>query len=1042
VATVARVCNRYCRDWNGSISNSLTSTVDGTNITAKRNPGASPGNMLINGRSSVHAGSGGTLSSIDVCETPSGHGCKSVMYTNIAKSVDSAQTATTVKVNGHPVCTLDSIFSTSTGDEGGRCGGVRSGTIKGQAAFVTASNNYLVEGQRAVRQFDQMTSNYQNTPFTPLMQPGGKRPPFLNTVGAPGREAAPTPWRFDWRIAAGALKQLSGRWALISGPAFGERRILGRPITIGTRHQQGKGYWDTEMVAPLEGACGYALELPEANPSGDTPPSYFIPFDHLGLGRTRPYDAPPKGEEIAVPVVIGLYGSEARDSADLALPELGRDPRTEQLRQLSKAKDSQGWIYVYVNGHLWRELEVKGLDRGMRSYADVNLTAHQTQDVRPATVQTVNHLLLPHQVGGKAVKVEIAYARVQWSWERIVALGGLARNDPRVNVAANDTPPRDADQRRASRMQRVNLSGHASGWPSQTGSKDQTGLQAIDNLLGQLDQTDAKEYLQPHAGAGIPVLMLDDPLAWAKDKAYAYQEAWREMETYIADLANPNHTEERQKEFPYAPWFDSAVLANRYFFVEQPEIEAEGLQKNPAQPPDRKLKKAKDQRTEWRKRLNLGDIQTALGTQHRAALREKIKTTKQALIAILDKSHPEIDRLVAALDDWFHLPDQPQAHALSVDVKTAAHYGDAFAEVEQLIARLGDHEYTLDYQLETEPPSENELYKLAKNDPGAKLLLDLLSTGHPLCARMVPAGECTPPAQGDETSPPLIAADNRTGPYDPSFDPGKLLAVSRRAVQSISGWIDHYAGVAAGQFEVQKSIVGFISKGKLLPEMQKVKMDLAAFVDKQIPEGYKLINAIPLEIDQPIKRSDALQFDGGEIKLSPNKSANIDLHTPDGKHFASTTLEAFKQSKGFSSRYWKRIRHGTKTWYRHSGEFWLARQIKGAPAFAKHIVDKGAWTKAVLPLVVMLEMWNLQNAVRALNAAQKSGHDTTRAWVDFAGALADTAAIAANVKLAREKLTHHAAEKLAGTQIPEQANKQLMGALRWARGLGAVALIN
>ncbi|MEJ2456365.1 MAG: hypothetical protein P8103_19760 [Candidatus Thiodiazotropha sp.] len=81
--------------------------------------------------------------------------------------------------------------------------------------------------------------------------------------------------------------------------------------------------------------------------------------------------------------------------------------------RVSKDKDSQGWLYVYVNGHLWRELEVKGLDRGMRSYADVNLTTHQAQDARPASVQTVNHLLLPHQVGGKPVKVEIAYARVQ-----------------------------------------------------------------------------------------------------------------------------------------------------------------------------------------------------------------------------------------------------------------------------------------------------------------------------------------------------------------------------------------------------------------------------------------------------------------------------------------------------------------------------------------------------------------------------------------------------------------------------------------------------
>ncbi len=1012
----------------------------GTFNTAKRNPGASPGNMLINGRSSVHAGSGGTVTSPDICETPSGHGCKSVMYTNVAKSADAAQTATTVKVNGHPVCTLDSIFSRSTGDEGGRCGGVRSGTIKGQAEFVTATNNYLIEGQRAVRQFDQMTSNYQNTPFTPLMQPGGARPPFLDAVGAQTRGPGPTPWRFDWRIAAGPLKQLSGRWALISGPAFGQRQILGRPITIGTRHQQGNGYWNTEMVAPLEGACGYALELPEANPTGDTPPSYFIPFDHLGLGRTRPYDVPPKGEEIAVPVVIGLYGSEARDSTDLALPELGRDAQTEQLRKLSKDKDSQGWLYVYVNGHLWRELEVKGLDRGMRSYADVNLTTHQAQDVRPASGQTVNHLLLPHQVGGKRVKVEIAYARVQWSWTRIVALGGLAKDDPRVNVAAGDSPPKDADQRRASRMQQVDLSGHASGWPTQAGSESKTGLQAIDNLLGQLTQGDAKEYLQPQAGSGIPVLLLDDPLAWAKDKAYAYQEAWREMEAYIADLANPNHTEAKQKAFPYAPWFDSAVLANRYFFVEQPDIEAEGLQKHPAEPLDRKLKKAKDQRTEWRKRLNLGDIQTALGTQHRAVLRERIKTAKQALVAILDPSHPEIDRLVAALDDWFHLPDLPQAHALSVDVTTAAHYGDAFALTDQLIARLGEHEYKLDNHLETEPLSESQLHELEKNDPGAKLLLALLSSAHPLYARLVPMGECAPAAEAGETGQTQIAANSETKsgePYDPSFNPDKLFAVSRRAAQSLSAWSEHYAGVAAGQLEVQKSIVGYLSRSQLMPEITKASVPMKDYLLGKAPEGYEFLRVGALEVDKSISLKDALAYDGGDIKLSPNKSANLDLYTPDGTHFASTTLNHFKQGRGYSSRYWKRLRHGTKQWFEHTIEVWMVKTIKGAPAFAKSLVDTGIWTKTILPAVVLLEGWNLLNAIGALSSAYKDQKDTARPWVDFAGAVADSVAIAASINRARYDLAHHKAERLAGKQL--DLSKQYARAIRWARGFGAGA---
>ncbi|WP_428634289.1 PAAR-like domain-containing protein, partial [Sedimenticola sp.] len=1004
----------------------------GTFNTAKRNPGASPGNRLINGRSAVHKGSGGTVSSPDICETPSGKGCKSVMYTNIAKSVDSAQTATTVKVNGHPVCTLDSIFSTSTGDEGGRCGGIRSGTIKGQAKFVTASNNFMVEGQRAVRQFDQMTSNYQNTPFTPLMQPGGARPPFLNTVGAPGREAGPTPWRFDWRIAAGALKQLSGRWALISGPAFGERRILGRPITIGTRHQQGNGYWDTEMAAPLEGACGYALELPEANPTGDTPPSYFIPFDHLGLGKTRPYDAPPRGEEIAVPVVIGLYGSEARDSADLALPELGRDPRTEQLRQLSKDKDNQGWLYVYVDGHLWRELEVKGLDRGMRSYADVNLTTHQAQDVRPASVQTVNHLLLPHQVGGKPVKVEIAYARVQWSWERIVALGGLARNDPRVNLAANDAPPKDADQRRAQRMQRVDLSGHANGWPSQAGSKDQTGLQAIDNLLGQLTQGDAKEYLLPHAGGGIPVLMLDDPLAWVRNRAFDYQQSWRDMADYIAELANPDNRDKH----PFAPWFDTAVLANRYFFAPLPDIDNPNLSKGEK----KELVRAIEERLDWQGRLSLGDIQQALGTQHRAELRARIKTAKQQLVDLLDTPHPELSQLVAVLDDWQALPGQPQFNAKDVLDDQPPRYGDGYQILDQLITGLADHEYNLDWELETDPPDGQALYQLEQNDPGRVLLRKIANAngGHPLHERYFPK------PQGED---PYEYADAL--PTDPSlFHIGKLgdaMAIGRRTSQFVYGFVEHFNSLTAKAIKAGEldALTRLLSAGVLQTKLHAHNVSIEEIIDRHLKEnGLVRLGDIDIEWDEPIDAAAAKQIKAGGVKTSKGTTPRPIIVTDlsGATVLGSTTVDAFQKGTAFSTTEWEREAKNMD-WRKTTIRMPVAHESDGlrvkGQAIAYKLKQLQLYNKVILPAIGLLEMWNLSAAINALT--EKAGtKKANEAWLEFGGAVTDMASV---VAMFREEIIKHRVvqQRAANLITQETAERILRGAARWAYGLGAVA---
>ncbi|MCU7843220.1 MAG: DUF4150 domain-containing protein [Candidatus Thiodiazotropha sp. (ex Monitilora ramsayi)] len=1016
---------------------------DTGSLNQSKRASGSPGNLLINGRSSVHAGSGGTLSTIDVCNTPSGKGCKTVVYTNVAKSSDAAQTAGTVTVNGNPACTQDSIFAKSSGDEAGRCGGVSSGTIKGKADVVTAAGNVLIEGKGALRQFDLMVSNNQNTPPAPVMQGGGARPDFLDTVGAKDQAATPPPWRFDWHVAGGLVKQLNGRWVLQSDAAHTDLNT----VPIGGRDEDKGTSWTTTLEAPAEGSYDYALRLPDTRPQADAEPHYDIPFRHytganVTLSQSRSAEAGVIQNEIAVPVVIGLYADPERNPQNLALPELGPGELSDKARAASPL--NQGWLYIYVDGFLWRELEVRGgtIDaksnlRGQYSYVDVNLTQHLGNDIRPATIQLVNQLLLPHKVAGQQVKVEIAYSRVQWSWTRLVSYGGIHPEDPR---GENDTEtpvslPQnqwgEAAQRRARRMQSVDLSGYSANWPTKAGSKTRTGIASVDSLL----DTAAEEFLTAHQGQGLPMLLLDDPLGWAEGKAYAYQSAWRKMEDYIADLSNPDHDEEKKKEFPFAPWFDSAVLANQYFFVEKPNLEADGLQKQPAHPPKKSLKKAMKQRAEWRNRLNLGDIQIALGTQHRAVLREKIKTTKQALVAVLDRTNPELDRLVATLDDWFELPGEPKGPLMVPAFDNAPDYGDAFIAMDELIARLGDHEYKLDNHLETEPQSEAQLYALEQNDLGAKLLNDLLSPGHPLYARLAPAaGECGPDDEAGSGEAPQLA---QSDPQDPAFNADKLLTISRRSAQALSGWIEHYASVAAGQDEIQKSIARFISKHPLMPELEKVSVPLGDFMLGQAPEGYDYLRVATLEADNKIKRSEAIKFDGGEIKLSPNQAANVALHTPDGQPFAFTTLEAFKQSKGFSSRYWKRLRHGTKHWYQHTVEVWMVKSVKGAPALARNLVDMGVWTKGILPIVVVFEGWNLQGAVRALGSAYKNGQDTTRFWVNFAGAVADTAAIAASVNQARLDLAHREAEKLAGESL--ERSRPHTRAIRWARNLGTGA---
>ncbi len=134
------------------------------------------GNVLINGRTAVHKGSKGVLTTVDVCLTKIGKSTVPIPYTNIARSEDAAQTASTVFVNGHPICHKNSIFAKSTGDEPGNRKGIKSHTITEKAEFVTASSNVYIEGVAAVRQGDMMVSNNANTAPMPLSQPGAERP--------------------------------------------------------------------------------------------------------------------------------------------------------------------------------------------------------------------------------------------------------------------------------------------------------------------------------------------------------------------------------------------------------------------------------------------------------------------------------------------------------------------------------------------------------------------------------------------------------------------------------------------------------------------------------------------------------------------------------------------------------------------------------------------------------------------------------------------------------------------------------------------------
>jgi len=405
-------------------------------------------------------------------------------------------------------------------------------------------------------------------------------------------------------------------------------------------------------------------------------------------------------------------------------PQPHHPTQGEQLIKLNN-----GWIYIFVNGILWREVQV--IRSQSVRFADVALdreaALEQPRDYRPATGQTGNSVTIPVTIENQEVTVEIGFSQVQWSWARIESMGEVSPEGvPRDKWFPDEHPLNEKGKKlREQRLQLIPIK------------------QGADNLfkdtigdLGPADHCNVFKF-DVLSAKQLPYFALNDFIGDAQDLAFSHQQAWRDMENYISEISNPHNV----KHHPFAPWFDSAILANQYFFVEHPTITAENVSKQPPKTKDEKkqLKKAQQERQKWQAKLSLTDIQKALGTEHRKELRKNIRKTKDTLAAFLDKDAAHIQQFVAAFDDYCSRPAITRSRIKDVE---DIDVGIVYAVCDQLLARLGDHEYSIDRTLETTPPSAAEILTLQKQDKGGLLLAQLVTpeSNHPLYTRLFTPG--------------------------------------------------------------------------------------------------------------------------------------------------------------------------------------------------------------------------------------------------------------------------------------------------------------
>ncbi|AXR00346.1 hypothetical protein [Pseudoalteromonas piscicida] len=195
-----------------------------------------------------------------------------------------------------------------------------------------------------------------------------------------------------------------------------------------------------------------------------------------------------------------------------------------------------GYYYFFVNGYLWRE--IAAISGGMLS--EVDLREYHGQSFRPNNGTHMPRLTLPIRAKGlfsdstsvKTMTYQVAFSRVQWSWDYISALGDMKPDDSRFDkkpMTSKCPEEGKASTYRSERMQTIDFSS-APNWDS------------IENLKANED--------------GEPCIYLHDVLGIA-------QKCFLLSETALAQLTTQRLTLEENG------YYKSAIIAQSVFLNDE-----------------------------------------------------------------------------------------------------------------------------------------------------------------------------------------------------------------------------------------------------------------------------------------------------------------------------------------------------------------------------------------------------------------------------------------------------------------------------------------
>ena len=287
---------------------------------------------------------------------------------------------------------------------------------------------------------------------------------------------------------------------------------------------------------------------------------------------------------------------------------------------------SDGFLYIFLNGHIWREIQIK--DGNLH---EIDLRRFGAFQARPMMGVEQQNVMVPYKVAGKKVVVELAFSEEQWSWSRVRFYGGLAEDDER-RVDAEDPVIKnlsECEKRRQNRFTTLDLESLIDG--KQTDVLDKNGVKHLFEEFGIYHCVIPAPTIPISRGIN-DILMLQQELICVSE-----------------NILNPVH-----EHFGH-----SALLVYKYFFDEK-----SGLLSKQKTTDD--IKKANAIRMQQRNELlmnkhfyhaarlqddshddvrsiiDLDKVKATLKVDRRARLRTLIRITQQSLISLIQEKDNSI----------------------------------------------------------------------------------------------------------------------------------------------------------------------------------------------------------------------------------------------------------------------------------------------------------------------------------------------------------------------------------------------------------------